>query len=294
MNDWLLLIAAAVFGSIVSLVGGIYLLYGKWGAKKLQRIAVPFAAGALLAAAFVDLLPEAMEGSDAHVVSIVILLSFLTFFLLERTLSWFHHHHEHEHSAGEQVRTRNSVLIIIGDTLHNFIDGLAIGASFLVSPATGIVTAIAIAAHEIPQEIGDFGLLLSKGMRRRKVLLVNIFSALATVVAAVLVYGMGDALPVSQPILLAVTAGFFIYIAASDIVPTIHAEPKRRVANMQAAVLIAGVIFVGVTTTVAHQYIGGHTHDHDYERHEPAQYHDHDHESHVEHEAAHEDHGHAH
>ena len=290
MNDWLLLIVAAVFGSIISLIGGVYLLYGKWGAKKLQRIAVPFAAGALLAAAFVDLLPEAMEGSDAHVISIVLLLSFLAFFLLERMLSWFHHHHEHEHDAGS-VRTRNSALIVIGDTLHNFIDGLAIGASFLVSPATGIVTTIAIAAHEIPQEIGDFGLLLSKGMRRRKVLLVNILSALATVVAAVLVYGMGDALPVSQPILLAITAGFFIYIAASDIVPTIHAEPKRKVANVQAAVLIAGVVFVGITTTVAHQYIGGHAHSHGHEQHEPAQYHDH--ESHVEHEM-HEGHDHAH
>lgn len=258
MNDWFLLIAAALFGSVISLVGGVYLLYGKWGAQKLQRVAVPFAAGALLAAAFIDLLPEAIEGNDAHLISLVVLASFLVFFLLERTLSWFHHHHEHEHS--NPAHRRNSSLIVIGDTLHNFIDGLAIGASFLVSPATGIVTTIAIAAHEIPQEIGDFGLLLSKGMRRRKVLLVNLVSAFATVVAAVLVYGLGGQLPVSEPLLLAVTAGFFIYIAASDIIPTIHAEPKRRAANLQAAVLLLGVIFVGLTTTLAHQYIGGHDH----------------------------------
>lgn len=257
MNDWLLLIIAALCGSVISLIGGIYLLYGKWGTQKLQRIAVPFAAGALLAAAFVDLLPEAMEGSDVHLISLVVLVSFLVFFLLERTLSWFHHHHEH----GSEVSVRhhrNSSLIVIGDTLHNFIDGLAIGASFLVSPATGIVTTIAIAAHEIPQEIGDFGLLLSKGMRRRTVLLVNFLSALATIVAAVLVYGLGGELPVSEPILLAITAGFFIYIAASDIIPTIHAEPKRHMANLQAAVLLAGVLFVGVTTTFAHSYVGSH------------------------------------
>ncbi len=267
MNEWILLIVAALFGSVISLAGGVYLLYGKWGAKKLQRIAVPFAAGALLAAAFVDLLPEAMEGSDAHMVSLVVLVSFLVFFLLERTLSWFHHHHEHE-SEGAAHR-RNSSLVIIGDSLHNFIDGLAIGASFLVSPATGIVTTIAIAAHEIPQEIGDFGLLLSKGMRRRNVLLVNLLSACATVVAAVAVYALGGQLPVSEPILLAVTAGFFIYIAASDIIPTIHAEPKRRTANIQAVVLVAGVLFVGLTTSLAHEYIGGHDHEaHEVDMHE--------------------------
>lgn len=260
MNDWLLLIVAALCGSVISLVGGIYLLYGKWGTRKLQRIAVPFAAGALLAAAFVDLLPEAVEGSEGHLISLVVLASFLVFFLLERTLSWFHHHHEHDsHDAPPQYR-RNSSLIVIGDTLHNFIDGLAIGASFLVSPATGIVTTIAIAAHEIPQEIGDFGLLLAKGMHRRYVLLVNFLSALATIVGAVLVYGLGDGLPVSEPILLAITAGFFIYIAASDIIPTIHAEPKRRTANIQAAVLLIGVLFVSMTTTLAHNYIGDHDH----------------------------------
>lgn len=284
MNDWVLLIAAALFGSVISLAGGVYLLYGKWGVKKLQRIAVPFAAGALLAAVFVELIPHAMEGSDAHMISLIMLLAFLGFFLLERTLSWFHHHHEHDATGGHR---RNASLIVIGDTLHNFIDGLAIGASFLVSPATGIVTTIAIAAHEIPQEIGDFGLLLSKGLRRRKVLLVNLLSALATLVAAVVVYGFGSELNISEPILLAITAGFFLYIAASDIIPTIHAEPKRRVANLQAMVLIVGVLFVGMTTTFAHMYVGhavpeqeaGHVHDeHDHEEsHTEHDSHDHDH-----------------
>ena len=259
MNEWLLLIAAATFGSVVSLLGGVYLLYGKWGVHRLQRVAVPFAAGALLAAAFVDLLPEAIEGGDVHDVRnilLIVLVSFLVFFLLERTLSWFHHHHEH-HDKLPQSR-RHPSLIVIGDTLHNVIDGLAIGAAFLVSPATGIITTIAIAAHEIPQEIGDFGLLLAKGMRRRNVLLVNLLSAFATIAGAVLVYGTGGMLPLSEPVLLAITAGFFIYIAASDIVPTIHAEPKRRVANLQAAVLIIGVLFVSITTTAVHGAIGGH------------------------------------
>lgn len=268
MNDWLLLLIFALLGSVVSLVGGLYLLYGKWGTRKLQRIAVPFAAGSLLAAAFIDLLPEALEGeSNAHTVSLMALVAFLVFFLLERTLTWFHHHHEHEHTS-EGPHRRNVPLIVIGDTLHNFIDGLAIGASFLVSPATGIVTTLAIAAHEIPQEVGDFGLLLSKGMKKRRVFLVNFYSALATVVAAVLVFGLGGSFPISESLLLAMTAGFFIYIAASDIIPTIHAEPSRRAGNLQAIALIIGVVFVGVSTTMAHGYIDdGHSHTHEVHEH---------------------------
>jgi zinc and cadmium transporter len=254
MNEWILLLLAATVGSVISLVGGVYLLYGKWGAVALQRVAVPFAAGALLAAAFVDLLPEAIEEGDSKIVPLTVLAAFLFFFILERTLSWYHHHHE-ENDKSHSLGRRNAALIIIGDTLHNFIDGLAIGAAFLVSPATGVVTTIAIAAHEIPQEIGDFGLLLAKGMKKKKVLLVNFISALATVVGAILVFGFGGSLHMSESLLLATIAGFFIYIAASDIVPTIHAEPRRRVANMQTIVLLLGVVFVGVTTTIAHSYI---------------------------------------
>lgn len=258
MNDWILLLLVTTAGSVLSLVGGLYLLYGKWATMKLQRIAVPFAAGALLAAAFLDVLPEALHGGETERILLVTLIGFLFFLVLERSLSWFHHHHQEP--SGHRHTERNVWLIVIGDTLHNFLDGLAIGAAFLVNPVTGIVTAVAIAAHEIPQELGDFGLMLSKGMKKKKVLLVNFVSALATVVAASLVFGLGDNLPVPETYLLAITAGFFIYIAASDIVPTIHAEPKRHVANIQTAVLIFGVIFVGVTATFAHSFIGGDTH----------------------------------
>lgn len=251
MADWLMLLIAATAGSLVSLLGGLYLLYGKLGVRTLQRIAVPFAAGALLAAAFLDLLPEALEHGDSYQVLMYALSGLVLFFVLERSLSWFHHHHDDEkiHSAGR----RNTSLIIIGDTAHNFIDGMAIGASFLVDPAIGLVTTLAIAAHEIPQEIGDFGLLLAKGMAKRKVLLVNLASALATVVGAVLVFGFGGELGVSESLLLAVTAGFFIYIATSDIIPTIHAEPKRRWANIQTAVLIMGIVVVGGAAKLAHE-----------------------------------------
>lgn len=253
MNDWILLLAVTTMGGLVSLIGGLYLLYGKWGTAKLLRISVPFAAGALLAAAFLDVLPEALEAGEVKTVLMAALGGFLFFFVLERSLSWFHHHHEEGESHGHSQR--NVWLIVIGDTLHNLLDGLAIGAAFLISPATGVVTTIAIAAHEIPQELGDFGLMLAKGMRKSRVLLVNILSALVTVLGASLVYGYGGNLPVPEWALLAVTAGFFLYIAASDIIPTIHAEPRKRIANLQTIVLIVGVVFVGVTSQIAHSFI---------------------------------------
>lgn len=255
MSDWLILLGAASVGSLISLLGGLYLLYGKHGTRTLQLLAVPVAAGALLAAAFLNLLPEAVEHGDANRVFMFVLAGIILFFVLERSLSWFHHHHSDDDAMGSTTHRRNSTLIIIGDTLHNFIDGLAIGAAFLVDPTVGIVTTIAIAAHEIPQELGDFGLLLAKGMARRKVLVVNILSAVATILGAVLVYGLGGTLPLEEHILLAITAGFFIYIATSDIIPTIHAEPRRTWANIQTAILIAAVGFVGAISQLSHDFI---------------------------------------
>lgn len=279
MSTWTMVIIAALAGGVVSLIGGLYLLYGRLGAKKLQRIAVPFAAGALLAASFIDLLPEALEMGEGRLVLLAVLGGFIGFFLLERFLRWFHHHHEH---PGEGKHGATKPLIIIGDTLHNFIDGLAIGVAFLVSPATGVITTVAVAAHEIPQEIGDFGLLLSKGMAKKRIVIVNIISALATVAGAALAFGLGDALPVSEATLLAITAGFFIYIAASDIIPTIHAEQRAKTANIQAIVLLIGILFVGVTTTLAHDFAHPHSHDHSHEAH-------HGHEDEYEHDEHHEE-----
>lgn len=274
-----MVIIAALAGGVVSLIGGLYLLYGRLGVQKLQRFAVPFAAGALLAASFIDLLPEALEMDESRLVLLTVLGGFIGFFLLERFLRWFHHHHEH---PGEGRQGATKPLIIIGDTLHNFIDGLAIGVAFLVSPATGIITTVAVAAHEIPQEIGDFGLLLSKGMAKKRIVIVNIISALATVAGAALAFGLGDALPVSEAALLAITAGFFIYIAASDIIPTIHAEQRAKTANIQAIVLLIGILFVGVTTTLAHDFAHPHSHDHSHEAH-------HGHEDEYEHDEHHEE-----
>lgn len=257
MNEWLLLIGASLIGSLFSLVGGILLLMKRISVDRVQRVAVPFAAGALLAAAFLDLLPEALEhGASVETVMSLVICGFVIFFVLERFLGWFHHHHDHPtdpHASRLQKRSRSTrSLIVIGDTLHNAIDGMVIGAAFLADPVVGVITTMAIAAHEIPQEIGDFGVLLSLGMRRKTVLIVNIFSAVITVVAAALVFGLGSTLTSFEPILLALAAGMFIYIAASDLVPSIHDEKSSRVANYQTMILLFGIVFVGLTTTIIH------------------------------------------
>lgn len=254
-SNWFILLLAATAGSMVSLIGGFILLSRKIDGSRIQRIAVPFAAGALLAAAFFDLIPEAFEsGVPAETIAGLMLIGFLIFFILERFLGWFHHHHS-PNDEGHRHHSAKS-LIVIGDTLHNMIDGLVIGGAFLVDPVVGVVTTMAVAAHEIPQELGDFGVLLAMGMSKKRVVLVNILSALATVAAASLVYAIGGAFAGLEETLLAVTAGLFIYIAAADLIPTIHAEAETRSANIQAVILLFGIAFLGMTTMLAHEYLG--------------------------------------
>jgi zinc and cadmium transporter len=242
-----LMIVAIVVGSAISLLGGALLFTTKKRRQQAILIAMPFGAGALLAAAFFDLLPEAFELGDPRQLLLWTLAGFIFFFVLERSASWFHHHHDHDGGHNKDAQQRR--LIILGDLMHNAIDGVAIGAAFLVNPATGFITAIAVSAHEIPKELGTFALLLSRGWKDKMVLLANVATAVATIVAAVLVFWLGsdEKLPVGP--LLALTAGFFIYVAASDIIPDIHEQP-RRIGTLQAATLVFGVILVGIVITL--------------------------------------------
>ncbi len=280
----------SLIGSVFSLVGGGILLGSKALREKAVRFGLPFGAGSLLAAAFLGLLPEAIEGSDIHQVVLYALAGFLVFFVLERLLGWFHHHPEPHHQAiHEQNNKAHQWLVIIGDTFHNAIDGVAIGAAFLVNPAAGIGTALAVAAHEIPQEIGDFSILLGKGMRARHVLLVNLVSALATVITALATFTLGDAIGLNPALLLGMAAGFFIYIAASDIIPDIHEKPRRE-GNVQAIMLLVGVFFVGMIISLTphdhdHTDDAVHTELHDHEdthhHHDDTEHEDdHDHDDH--------------
>lgn len=241
----------SLIGGVFSLIGGLLLLSNKRTASQLAKYSTPFAAGALLAAAFFDLLPESIELTANGSATRWVLGGILAFFLLEHFLRWFHHHHDDKHDA----KHTTAPLIIIGDSIHNFIDGIAIGAAFLVNVPTGIVAAIAVAVHEIPQEIGDFGILLKFGLAKQKVLLVNIASALMSTAGALLTFWVGSRASLPVGILLAVTAGMFIYIAASDLIPSIHQDTKHHARGLAAVLLILGVLVVGAVTEIAHEYI---------------------------------------
>lgn len=268
------IIVFSLLGGVVSLAGGVILLSNKQAATNLARYATPFAGGALLAAVFLDLLPEGIETGETRQVLLAALIGVVVFFLAEGFLHWFHHHHEHDDKKDPKIW-----LVIAGDTLHNALDGVAIAASFLVSIPTGIVTTIAVAAHEIPQEIGDFGLLLSKGVRRKEVLLANFLSALATTLAAVVTYVIGSEQGLPLGVLLGLSAGFLLYIATSDVIPTIHQKhTKKSLFDVQALLLVLGVLVVGIATSVAHQYIEtDHTHDESTHTHSEMSAHDEDH-----------------
>lgn len=242
----------SLIGGVFSLIGGILLLSKESIARKFAVYATPFAAGALLAAVFLDLLPEGIAEGEAEGVLLWALIGVVVFFLFERFLTWFHHHHEHEQAANQASKS----LIIIGDTVHNALDGVVIAASFLISVPTGIITTIAVAAHEIPQEIGDFGLLLSKGMSRKKVLIVNILSAFATVALAVVTFWLGSADKLPLGALLGVSAGFLLYIAMSDIIPTIHQHAsKKQLFDIKPLLLIVGVLVVALAIKIADSFI---------------------------------------
>lgn len=251
MDELWIVIIFSLLGGVISLIGGVYLLQSKMTADKLALYATPFAGGALLSAVFLDLLREGIEVGNSDMVLLGTLVGIVVFFLAEGFLHWFHHHHEHK--GGNDPK---KVLIIFGDTVHNALDGVAIAAAFLISIPTGIVTTIAVAVHEIPQEIGDFGLLLSKGMGRKKVLLVNLVSAITTTVTAVIVYVIGDVDLLPLDFILGISAGFLLNIAMSDVIPSIHSDGNnRKVFNVKALLFLAGVIIVGLMASIAHTYL---------------------------------------
>lgn len=242
-----------ILGSVVSLVGGLGLLYKENIAVKFSRFIASFAAGSLLGSAFLDILPEAVHMGEEEEINVLAwaLIGFLIFFLIDRLIRWFHHHHYHFHVGfeGKTDHKPTVPLILIGDSIHNFIDGVAIAATFMIDINLGIITTIAVAAHEIPQEIGDFGILLHRGIPKMKVLFFNILSSLTALVGALVTYFLGDFTQNLLPVFLAVTGGFFIYIAASDLIPEIHHEDHQRFAYIESLMLLIGVLAIYITTS---------------------------------------------
>ncbi len=237
-------------GSIGALIGGFILLSKEKFALKISHYLASFAAGVLLGAAFLDLLPEALHEGEERGVNIFLwtLVGIILFFLVERTIHWFHHHEEH-HEHHKETKT-TIPLIIIGDTLHNFIDGVVIAATFMISIPLGITTSLAVFAHEVPQEIGDFGLLLHKGLKRKKIILVNLISAASAFLGAGIAYVSGNILGDYIPIFLAITAGLFIYIASSDLIPEIHYEKRKKAAIIESILLILGIVVILISTSL--------------------------------------------
>lgn len=261
------IILYSLIGGLFSMVGGLLLLNRSKTAKRIAKFSTPFAAGALLSTVFIDLLPEGIEADDVHNVLLATLGGVILFFFAERFLHWFHHNHHTD--AGEPVKA----FIITGDAVHNALDGVAIAAAFLISVPTGIITTIAVAAHEIPHEMSDFGLLLDKGMSRLGTFLANAGGALATTVAAVITFALGsdERLPVG--VLTGISAGLLLYIAMSDLIPELHERtPRKRLFHWQPLALLLGAVVVGAAITLAHTYLEPH---HDAEASSQHDHHDH-------------------
>ena len=238
MGDLLNIIALAFLGSIAGLIGGaIFLFRADWG-RKLSSMALPLATGVLLAVSFLDLLPEAVDQLDTGAFSVVLVV-FILLFLIERFL--FHLHH---HTTEDEVEPKTAIpLVIFGDTIHNFLDGVAIAAAFMVSPPLGVTVALATFLHETPHEIADFGILLSAGFKPSKAFLTNFYSALATFPGALLTFFFSQKIEGSVGVLLSVAAGLFLYVAATDFLPETKMESeKSSVKNV--SFLILGVILI--------------------------------------------------
>ncbi|MBU2104128.1 ZIP family metal transporter [Patescibacteria group bacterium] len=229
--------------SLVSLIGIVALAWRESFLRKILFLLVSVAAGALFGDAFIHLIPEAFEEiSNPALVSGLILAGILTFFALEKFLRWHHSHGESELEAETHAHIHPvGHLVLISDGLHNFVDGVAIGAAFLVSTEVGIATTIAIMLHEIPQEIGDFALLVHAGFSRTKALLVNFASALSAFAGAGLAFWLANSFESAAPLIAAFAAGSFVYIAGSDLVPELHKTTGARRTLLQFAAILFGL-----------------------------------------------------
>lgn len=228
--------------SLVSLIGIATISLKEHLLRKALFLLISLAAGALLGDAFIHLIPEAFaESSNPLLISILIISGILTFFVLEKFLNWHHSHGEEEYSPEHGSIHPVGYLVIVSDAVHNLIDGLVIGAAFLVSPGVGIATTIAIALHEIPQEVGDFGLLLHSGFSRMKALAVNFLSALTAFVGLGIAFWLGSANETFVPLIAAFAAGNFIYIALADLVPELQKTTGKKHSIAQFFVVVAGI-----------------------------------------------------
>ncbi len=240
---WVYSLLAVLVVSLVSFAGAITLAISE---QKLQRwllYLVSFSAGALLGDVFLHLLPEMAENGFSVILGLYLLIGILVFFILERFILWQHSH------SGKHEESVHSVVYLtqFGDSLHNFLDGMIIAASFLVSVPVGIATSIAVIFHEIPQEIGNFAILIHGGWSKKKALFYNFLSGLTSVAGALLVLVFFRSPDVTTPtFLLSLGVASFIYIALSDIVPELHQEKSTYKSMLQLTWFILGIAVMGL------------------------------------------------
>lgn len=273
MSLLLLIIVFTSIGGVLSvLAASVFLWLPDAQRAKVLPHGISFAIGALLAVAFWGLIPHAFESvkpEQMQGLSATIMLGLLSFFILEKLLIWRHCHsgsceahtdeadtHDHAHSHGHPHQAAGT-LILIGDGIHNFVDGILIAAAFLTDVQLGIVTSLAVATHEIPQEVGDFAILLESGYSKTKALFYNVLASLTTVLGGILAYFSLEDLHDRLPYFLALAASSFIYIAVADLIPSLHKKTDMLTSLQQIALIIAGVLLICFMHTVAHDVAGG-------------------------------------
>jgi len=255
------IIVFCLIGGVLSvLAAASFLLLSETLRKRLLPHMVSYAIGALLGAAFLALLPHALGHpaiADLHNITFTVLIGILAFFLLEKMVLWRHchahdcevHGEDHHHQAHGAAR---GSMIMIGDGMHNLVDGVLIAAAFLTDFHLGVVTSLAVATHEIPQELGDFSILLHSGYSRGKALLMNIAASLTTVIGGVVAYYSLQGAEQIVPYVLAIASASFIYIAVADLIPGLHHRTEARVTAQQIILILAGVATIFLAHSTLH------------------------------------------
>jgi len=238
LNEWGYSLLSASVVSLVSLIGIMSLMLGVRRIDRVIPLLISLAVGSLFGDAFIHLLPEAFSESTNQVLtSLYIIVGILLFLVMESLLHWHHEHHTQTlnpiHPVGQ--------VILVADGVHNLLDGLIIGASYLVSVPVGLATTLAVLLHEVPQELGDFGVLLHAGFTPRRALIVNFLSAILAVVGVVISLLLGGDGGRYTAVMVPITAGGFIYIAGADLIPELHKEHELRASLAQIAVVMIGI-----------------------------------------------------
>lgn len=238
MNTLFYIIFGTIFVSLLSLIGIFTLLIRDRLLNKILIYLVSLSIGALLGGAFIHLIPEALSKLNYNLVFFYVIFGFIIFFIIEKIVHW-----RHCHEKECKVHTF-AYMNLLGDGIHNFIDGMIIAASFIANPSLGAASLLAIAIHEIPQEISDFGVLVYAGLSKKKAILFNFLTALTAVIGGVFGYFLFSHIDISLGFLLSFAAGSFIYIAASDLIPEIREEKSLIKSILHILVIVLGIIFM--------------------------------------------------